>query len=157
MLVKEWHTLEWLPSSWSLGANCKCTLDWSKAHIFQRKYGKFEKSVSPLVLCTLRALKRNFTNTIFASIGHGDVPKNHFTCNSVARYNVVPFSSNSSSSVNQSGFPKVVGSKSRYLIQSPTLNESDHLKKKKPSWGFNTKCILHLRLPWRILTEALQS
>lgn len=37
------------------------------------------------------------------------------TCNSVAWYNVVPFTSRSSSSVNQSGFPNVVGSISRYL------------------------------------------
>ena len=37
------------------------------------------------------------------------------TCNSVARYTVVPFNSRRSSSVNQSGFPNVVGSISRYL------------------------------------------
>lgn len=50
------------------------------------------------------------TKTYFSTLSRNS------TCNSVALNKVVPLSSNSSSSENQSGFPNVVGSISRYLI-----------------------------------------
>lgn len=56
------------------------------------------------------------------------------TCNSVARDSVVPFNSRSSSSVNQSGFPNVVGSISRYLnIELQCINNTDQ------HWHTNTR------------------